>query len=193
MNSSDLPHVPDGYSAQTGVDYFDQHLAPGTTLYTDSFGDSACAAAMDSINPDLMGEDPQAQGAQSGLMREFQLAGDEQATPMVYAWILSYDHEVDSQPVWGTIYEHCTGEVLSTDEDQVVIEPLSADDFTGVSLTMDLTRGDSTRTITGHSATVDLGSNLLMISAVHLEESDFLTMVQAQQQRIVDALPGADR
>lgn len=32
-----------------------------------------------------------------------------------------------------------------------------------------------------------------MISAVHLEESDFLTMVQAQQQRIVDALPGADR
>lgn len=184
INSSDLPDAPDGYSAQTGVDYFAQYLAPGTTLYSQSFGGSACAAAMDSINSDLMGADPEAAGAQSGLIREFQLASSEEKAPMVYAWMVSYDHQVDSLPVWNAIYDNCLDQALSTDEDQVTIEALTAEDFTGVSLTMELFRGDSPRTIEGYSATLDLGRNLLMISAVDLEESDFLAMLDAQQQRI---------
>lgn len=187
ISASDLPGSPQGYSTYSGLSYFEDHIAVASTVYEETFGATECAEAMDSINVDLVGED-----AQDGVINEFQLQGTEadegeEPTPLLYAWVISYDRSVDSSPVWKSVIEHCDGAPLENGADHVEVQEFNGSGFTGVGLHINLTEEGQERTIEGYSATADAGENLVMISAVHLGEEEFRELLESQSERITAA------
>ncbi|NDK31452.1 hypothetical protein [Nesterenkonia haasae] len=191
LSSADLGVSPEVHATHEGLSYFQENIAVEYTHYTEIFDETECATAMDRINVDLVGEDPQ-----SGLAQAYTLppeeGTDEEYRPQVYAWMLSYDREVDTSSVWNYVHEHCTGVQLQSGTDEVEIEPFTLEDSAelstdGVSMVIhrDGAPIDSPAAVR-HSMTIDFGDNLVMISAVGLSETEFAELAAAQSQKLAD-------
>lgn len=191
LSSADLPVSPEGHATHDGLSYFQESIAVEYTHYTETFQETECATAMDRINVDLIGEDPQ-----SGLAHAYTLPPEEESDdeyrPQVYVWMLSYDREVDTSSVWSYVHEHCTAGQLQSGAEQVEIEPFALGDSAelstdGVSMVIhrDGAPIDSAAAVR-HSMTVDFGDNLVMLSAVGLSESEFAELAAVQAQKLAD-------
>lgn len=181
ISPSDLSEVPEGHSTHSGADYFHQEIAVEFQDYRDRFGPGECASTMDSINVDLVGE-----GAEEGLMHiySFSDAQGEQQSGLLYVWMLSYDHAVNTSPVWRDVDDHCSGEQLQNGDDSVGVTAFDAGDFTGVQLSIQRESEDRAEDFTTFSASVDAGENLVMMSSVGLGEERFREVVQTQEQKL---------
>jgi hypothetical protein len=191
LSTADLPASPEGHSTYESLSYFQESIAVEYTHYQETFDASECSAVRDRINIDLIGEDPQ-----SGLAHAYTLpaeeGSDEQYRPQIYVWVLSYDRGVDTSSVWNYVHEHCTGGQLASGAEEVEIEPFTLEDSAEVrteGISMVIHRDgepiDSPAAVR-HSMTVDFGDNLVMLSAVGLNESEFAELASVQTQKLAD-------
>ncbi|TLP79014.1 hypothetical protein [Nesterenkonia sphaerica] len=191
LSSADLPVSPQGHSTYEDLSYFQESIAVEYTHYQDSFDETECSAVMDRINVDLVGEDPR-----SGLAHAYTLpaveGSDQEYQPQIYVWVLSYDREVDTSSVWHYVHENCTGGQLASGTEEVEIEPFSVDDSAGLpaeGISMVIHRNgepiDSPAAVR-HSMTLDFGDNLVMLSAVGLDEEDFADLAAVQAHKLAD-------
>lgn len=187
INSGDLSQTPDGHSTHSGLSYFEERLlAEDRYSYAEAFGDSTCAAAMDSINQQLVGEDPD-----EGFAHEYRLGDGEEGPARLFAWALSFEDTVDHSETWEEIQSECDGEELGNSTDSVEVEALQVDteagiDFTGLTTYIHGEDDGDPYEITAHSASADVGNNLLMLSAQDLSEEDFRQAVEIQAEKIAE-------
>lgn len=193
LSSEDLPARPESHTTHSGITYFQENIAVEYTQYQDTFGETECARSMDQINVDLVGEDPL-----EGLVHIYSLPASEQAdqeySPQVYVWALSYDHQVHTSEIWEEVYENCSDSQLATDDEHVEILPLELEDGHGLSLggvSMLIHRegepmedGAALR----HSMTFDFGENLVVLSTVGLDSEGFAELADAQLEKLADSL-----
>lgn len=188
LNAGELPEAPESHSTHTGIPYFQDYIAVEYTQYQDTFGETPCAASMDRIIVDLVGEQPL-----SGLAHAYRMPEDvEEYSPQVYAWILSFSEQVDTNGIWDRVLEQCGGTQLEAGEESVEINRLELTedlglDVNGVTMLVHrqeepLNAGAAVR----HSMTVDYGQNLLMLAAVGLDEEDFSTVAEAQLSKLAE-------
>ena len=197
LSSADLPVSPDGHSTYEELSYFQESIAVEYTHYQETFDESECAAAMDRINVDLVGEDPQ-----SGLAHAYSLPPEEgtdtEYRPQIYVWMLSYDREVDTSSVWNYVHEHCTGGELESGTDQVEIQPFVLEDRAeldtdGISMVIHRDGEPiASSSAVRHSMTVDFGDNLVMFSAVGLDDAEFSELAAVQAQKLADFAEALD-
>ncbi|WP_150461711.1 hypothetical protein [Nesterenkonia ebinurensis] len=194
LSASDLPQLPEGHSTHTGVSYFQDYIAVEYTQYQETFGDTPCATSMDRINVDLVGQQPL-----SGLAHAYQLSQDEdEYSPQVYAWVLSFHDQVDTAEIWDRIQEQCGGTQLEAGDESVEISRLElSEDFgldvDGITMVVHsqnepLNAGSAVR----HSMTVDFGHNLVMLAAVGLTDDTFSTLAEAQLAKLAQHLDSAE-
>lgn len=173
LDEGDLPEEPESFTENTGTQYFHESMGVNQGRYTEGFGESECAAAMDAVNVDLIGEAPL-----DGAIRE---ASYEDDGASLVLWMLSYDQPAASGAVWDQLLEACEGSVLENGADSAEFSGFAHEGFSGMSMQMQLQGGSA---VEGHFATVDHGHNLLMISALNLPEEAFLEVVEAQLQKL---------
>lgn len=173
LDEDDVPQDPQQFSENTGTDYFHESMGVNQGRYTEGFGASECAAAMDAVNVDLIGEDPV-----EGAIREVSYEDDGASLVL---WMLSYEEPAASGLVWDQLLAACEGSVLENETDTAEFFSLDHAGFSGMSMEMQLQGGSSAD---GHFATLDYGHNILMISALNLEEDVFLEVVGDQVQKL---------
>ncbi|WP_146340040.1 hypothetical protein [Nesterenkonia sp. NBAIMH1] len=196
LTSGELPETPTGHSTHTGLDWFTEELAVESTAYADAFGESECASALDTINVDLVGEE-----AQEGLAHEYQRTtgeddgdAEDAATETLVVWALAYpaDTSRETAELWEDLAASCEDD-LERGGDTISVEPLEPSDdelFTGMSLTITMSDGDDAAEIDVFSATADVGPNTVMLSAVNMDRSTFVDLLDAQEDKIQDHLAG---
>lgn len=173
LSSGDLDQVPDGHTTHSGVGYFNDHLVENLGYYEETFGDEPCAVMLDSLNGELVGEDPQ-----EGLLHEYTFT--EGGTMLLYAWALSYEEPVDREEVWEQLQEQCGSQELSAGSAQVEIEFYEQDSFRGTVLRVETPEQEAV----ARSAAVAAGENLIMISAVNIDAEEFDDAIQRQGQKL---------
>ncbi len=173
LDEGDLPLEADSVSENTGTEYFHQNMGVNQGRYTAGFGEFECAASMDAVNTDLIGEAPV-----EGAIREADYAEDGAS---LVVWMLSYEEPAASAPVWDHLLAACEGSVLENGADVVEFEAFGHEDFSGMTMQMSL-QDDSS--VEGYFATLDHGHNVLMISALNLQEDVFLEVVEAQSRKL---------
>lgn len=178
LAESELPFTPDSHSTLTGLDFFKDQLGAAAEVYTESFGTGECAAGMDRINADLIGERPEL-----GVVHEYQheLPG---RTVSLYVWMLGLEDPPDSGAIWDRVIEDCTAEPLRGETDSVDIEAFEAHDFRGLELDMEVHDGDSLVEVLGFSASIDYGRHLLMVSAANMDAETFDEVVERQSEKL---------
>lgn len=179
VGPGDLPEAPTGHSTHTGIDYFHEEIAVEFEDYRDRFGPGDCAAVMDSINVDLIGD-----GADDGLMHMYRLPAEGDINSLLYVWVLAYDRDVDTTEVWEQIEEHCLNDQLRNDTDSVDVAAFDAGGFTGVQLGISSEFDGGPEDFTTFSAAIDAGENLVMMSSVGVEEDRFREILQTQEQKL---------
>lgn len=179
----DLPGPPDARDTKSGLSWFAEEIAFADDTYTQNFGAGECAAAMDTINPDLTGADLEAAGAQAGLLQEYQRSpeGDDGGSLRLYVWMLSYEEPVDSSGVWSAMLSACDGQTLEGDRDSVSFQALEHERFTGIGLRIDGADGTE---VPVFSATYDYGHNLVMVSTVNFDEQTFMERLDLQAEKL---------
>ncbi len=194
LSAGDLPASPESHSTHTGVSYFLDYIAVEYTQYQETFGETPCAAIMDRINVDLVGEEPL-----GGLVHSYRMPEDqEEHSPQVYAWILSFDEQVDTARIWDRVLEECGGTQLEAGDESVEISRLAlAEDFgldvDGIRMVVHsqdepLSAGSAVR----HSMTVDFGQNLVMVAAVGLDQEDFTAVAETQLSKLAEHWDSAE-
>ncbi|RJN32715.1 hypothetical protein D3250_02505 [Nesterenkonia natronophila] len=191
LSTADMPVSPEGHSTYESLSYFQESIAVEYTLYQETFDESECSAVMDRINIDLIGEEPQ-----SGLAHAYTLpaeeGSDEDYRPHIYVWVLSYDRGVDTSSVWNHVHEHCTGGQLASGTEEVEIAPFTLEDSAelrtdGISMVIHRDGEPiASPAAVRHSMTVDFGDNLVMLSAVGLDDSEFAELAAVQAQKLAD-------
>lgn len=176
LDEEEMPLEVLEFAETTGTEYFHERMGVNQGVYTEGFGESECAAAMDAVNVDLIGDDPL-----EGVIREVGYADGSLAL-----WMLSYDRPADSAQVWEDLLGACEGTVLENETETAEFAGFSHGEFGGMSMQMDFEDGS---TVEGWFATVDYGDNLVMISAINVDQSVFEQLVEAQ----ADKLPALDR
>lgn len=174
LDEGDMPFEVLQFAETTGTQYFRDRMGVNQGVYVDGFGESECAAAMDAVNVDLIGEDPE-----SGVIRE---VGYEEGSMAL--WMLSYDRPAESASVWEQLLESCGGSVLENESEVAEFGGFSHGAFGGMTMQMHLADGS---VVEGWFATRDFGNNLVMISALNLDQPVFEELVEAQDEKL-DAL-----
>lgn len=188
----ELPESAEGHSTYSGLGYFEEYIAVERSEYQETFGESECSQAMDQVNLELVGQDPQ-----TGVMHEYRLptasgASGVEASAEVYVWMLSYPEgtEVESSGIWEDIAEYCEASPLEAEGDQIEIEPFTLDSaewpMSGISrqIEMEDPEDGDTQVIEGYSVTADFGSNLLMMTAVAVDAETFTEIAEAQAAKL---------
>lgn len=178
LTESELPFTPDSHSTLTGLDFFEDQLGAAAEVYTESFGEGECAAAMDRINADLVGESPE-----RGVVQEYQRELTDR-TESLYVWMLGLQEPPNSGAVWDRVTEACAAAPLEGETDSVDFEPFEAHDFRGLELNMEVYDGESMVEVLGFSASVDYGRHLLMVSAANMDAETFEAIVERQADKL---------
>ncbi|MBE1514671.1 hypothetical protein [Nesterenkonia halotolerans] len=178
LTESELPFTPDRHSTFTGLDFFQEQLAVEEDIYAENFGDGACAAAMDRVNAELVGESPQ-----GGVVQEYEHQLEDR-TESLYVWMLGLEEPQDSAAVWDQVLDACAGTPLRGETDSVQVKPFEAQEFEGIELDMDVHNGEDMVEVLGYSASVDYGRHLLMVSAANMEAETFSTIVELQAEKL---------
>lgn len=178
LEEDEFPFDPDSFLEESGVDYFHEHIGVVGDTYVSGFGEDECARQMDEINEYLVGDDPQ-----DGVIRQA-LRDRPAGEARVYLWMLSFTNPVDSAQIWDEVLDACEGRRLEDGADTIDFDAFSAGGFRGLTMEMGVESDGSTVEMEGFSATRDLGSNLLMISAVNVDAATFDEVVEAQSAKI---------
>lgn len=178
LTESELPFTPDSHSTLTGLDFFQDQLGVAAEVYTESFGEGECTAAMDQINADLVGESPE-----RGVVQEYQRELTDR-TESLYVWMLGLQEPPNSGAVWDRVTEACTAAPLEWETDSVNFEAFEAHDFRGLELNMEVHDGESMVEVFGFSASVDYGRHLLMVSAANMDAETFDAIVERQADKL---------
>lgn len=171
LDEEEMPLEVLEFAETTGTEYFHERMGVNQGVYTEGFGESECAAAMDAVNVDLIGDDPL-----EGVIREIGYADGSMAL-----WMLSYDRQADSAQVWEDLLGACESTVLENETETAEFASFSHGAFGGMSMQMDFEDGSA---VEGWFATVDYGENLVMISAINVDQSVFEQLVEAQSARL---------
>ncbi len=178
LTESELPFTPDRHSTFTGLDFFQEQLAVGADVYTENFGEGACAAAMDRVNAELVGESPQ-----GGVVQEYEHQLEDR-TESLYVWMLGLEEPQDSAAVWEQVLDHCADTPLRGETDSVRVKPFEVREFEGIELDMDVHNGEGMVEVLGYSASLDYGRHLLMVSAANMKAETFSTIVELQADKL---------
>lgn len=178
LTESELPFTPDRHSTFTGLDFFQEQLAVDEDIYTENFGGGACAAAMDQVNAELVGESPQ-----GGVVQEYEHQLEDH-TESLYVWMLGLEEPQDSTAVWEQVLDACADAPLRGETDSVRVKPFEARDFEGIELDMEVHNGEGMVEVLGYSASVDYGRHLLMVSAANMKAETFSTIVELQADKL---------
>lgn len=171
LDEEEMPLEVLEFAETTGAEYFHERMGVNQGVYTEGFGESECAAAMDAVNVDLIGGDPL-----EGVIREVGYADGSMAL-----WMLSYDRQADSAQVWEDLLGACESTVLENETETAEFASFSHGAFGGMSMQMDFEDGSA---VEGWFATVDYGENLVMISAINVDQSVFEQLVEAQSAKL---------
>lgn len=174
LDEEDMPLEVLQFAETTGTQYFHDRMGVNQGDYVEGFGESECAAAMDAVNVDLIGEDPE-----SGVIRE---VGYEEGSMAL--WMLGYDRPAESATVWQQLLESCEGSVLENESEVAEFGRFAHGAFSGMTMQMHLADGS---VVEGWFVTRDYGNNLVMISALNLDQPVFEELVEAQGGKL-DAL-----
>ncbi|GAB3193863.1 hypothetical protein [Nesterenkonia suensis] len=182
LDEEELPLAPDSLVEEAGADYFQEHIGVVGDTYVRAFGEDECARQMDSVNERLVGEAPQ-----DGVIRQV-VRDVEGGQERLYLWMLSYQEPVDSAQIWDDVLDACAGHRLEDGADVIDFEAFAAGGFRGLTMEMGVGAEDDSVEMEGFSATRDLGSNLMMISAVNIDAATFEEVVEAQSRKIDERL-----
>lgn len=171
LDEEEMPLEVLEFAETTGTEYFHERMGVNQGVYTEGFGESECAAAMDAVNVDLIGDDPL-----EGVIREVGYAEGSMAL-----WMLSYDRPADSAHIWEDLLGACEGAVLENETEAAEFASFYHGEFGGMSMQMDFEDGS---TVEGWFATVDYGENLVMISAINVDQPVFEQLVEAQSAKL---------
>ncbi|WP_147104592.1 hypothetical protein [Nesterenkonia populi] len=196
LTSGELPETPTGHSTHTGLGWFDEELAVESGAYADAFGESECAAALDTVNVSLVGED-----AQAGVAHEYRRTLDDEDAeegPMetLVVWALAYPEESPSQTseLWEDLTAACS-DGLDLRDEEIDVAPLETDDdypFNGMSLTITMgDEEDGASRVEVYSATADVGPNTIMLSAVNMDQETFTDLLDIQSEKLEEHLENA--
>jgi len=171
LDEEDLPVEVLQFAETTGTQYFHDRMGVNQGVYVEGFGDSECAASMDGVNADLVGEDPE-----EGVIRE---VGYEDGSMAL--WMLSYDRPAESADIWERLLEACEDSVLENEAETAEFDRFTHGAFGGMTMQMELADGS---VVEGWFATRDYGDNLVMISALNLDRPVFEGLVEAQGENL---------
>lgn len=181
LTSSDLVNPPEGHSTDTGLAYFEEKIAVNPGVYTEIFGPNACARQMDEINLNLVGE-----GALTGVLHEYRRTGADGSPELLFVWMLSYPRDVDTSSTWEKLLAACEGQGLRNDTEQITISALDHEPFSGVNMQF-LSEVEAESGVTqGQSASAAFGQNLVMMSAINMEDRDFAVLMDRQAEKITE-------
>ncbi|GAA1138522.1 hypothetical protein [Nesterenkonia lutea] len=178
LSESELPFTPDRHSTQTGLNFFQEQLSAQPEIYTESFGDGACTSAMDQVNAELVGEDPQ-----GGVVQEYEHELEDR-TESLYVWMLGLPDPQDSAAVWDGVVEACADQPLRGETDSVRVDAFESQGFEGIELHMDVHNGEGMVEVLGYSASTDYGRHLLMVSAANMDAHTFREVVELQAAKL---------
>lgn len=187
IGPGDLPEAPSGHSTHSGAEYFEDEVVVEFHDYRDRFGQGACAATMDSINVDLIGDD-----VEDGLMHMYRFSNQQGQDGLLYVWAVAYVREVDTSQVWDEVESQCTDSALQNETDSVDVSGFDVESFSGVQLTIQSRAEGAEEAVTTFSAAADTGENLVMMSSVGLEEDQFRDIVETQQRKLAAQDSSAD-
>lgn len=181
LSSEDLVNPPEGHSTDTGLAYFEEKIAVNPGVYTETFGPSACARQMDEINLNLVGE-----GALTGVLHEYRRTGADGSPELLFVWALSYPRDVDTSDTWDKLLAACEDQGLRNDTEQITISALDHEPFSGVNMQF-LSEVEAQSGVThGQTASGDFGQNLVMMSAINMEDRDFAVLMDRQAEKIAE-------
>ncbi|GAA1816966.1 hypothetical protein [Nesterenkonia flava] len=181
LTSAELPGIPDGHTTHYGVEYFEDEIAVDQGFYVETFGESTCAARMDSINQDLI-----THGAIDGLLHAYRTSMGEQDTESrLYLWALSYAEPVSTSGIWNDVVSACSEEGLSRGGESIEVRSFSQSPFSGIQITATSENDDGSEiTFQGYSATADFGHTIVMVTSANMGEQEFAEVTTLQAEKL---------
>ncbi|WP_022872206.1 hypothetical protein [Nesterenkonia alba] len=180
LSASDLPESPDEHSTHRGAAWLEENIAVESTAYRDNFGDDPCAEAMDEVNPRLVGEH-----GVTGQLHEYRRALENERSERIVVWGLGFEDgtEPDSDDLWDDLLGACSGDGLENDTETITVTAFEHDPFRGMTLRI-TPRDNDADPVEFHSATAEVGQNLVMVSAANVSPETFEELIETQIRKI---------